>query len=328
MSRPRVEARQPASRGSRRLGAAAVSEQPGSRPLPGRRPAEARPRLARGVVPTAGVRAEGPGPGPPRPRLGSEGRARAGQRPPTPPGREGPGAGAARLPPPPDDWNPPRGRGPHACPAALARPRTVHAARPGPPSPAASSPRGRLSLCSAAPARPVPRAGLASRARARARRRRLRLLLSGGRRKLSGVGPPPGRKRPPRHRLPGAAIPLLRPPPPPSPSGSAFLPGRVSRARWGRGMNRAGAVRDRGREGGPRDKGTAGSGDRLRRGLRGASVSFAAGRGRVCAALRAVISSREGIPEPPSWPVLGAASPKPHVCPARGPSGWPRTARF
>ena len=220
-----VPARRP---GSRRLGAAGVEAAPRTPACGG--PSAPSPRgRAHGRRPSGGS----------RPRASAtaarRGSARAGQRPPTPPGREGPGAGAARLPPPPDDWNPPRGRGPHACPAALARPRTEHAARPGPPSPAASGPRGRLGLCSAAAARPVPRAGLASRARDRARRRRLRLLLSGGRRRLSGVGPPPGRKRPPRHRLPGAAIPLLRPPLPPSPSGSAFLPGRVSRARWGRG---------------------------------------------------------------------------------------------
>lgn len=257
-----------------------------------------QPRPLPDAGPRRPVRAQPAGTRPAqRPSGGSDSRASAtaaprGQR----PCREGPGAAAARLPPPPDGLEstrrprPPRLL-PHESPAA-------HRAR-RPPSRAHLLPRrpARAVGSACAPRFPLglSRAGVASRARARRRRRRL-LLLAGGRRRLGGAGPPPGRKRPPGHRLPGAAIPLRRPPPRLSPSGSAFLSGRVSRARGGRG-------RGTGRGGGRRGEGQGdGGAGRARGGGHGTKERpcWAAGSAATSAAPPSFAA--EGEREDFAWP--------------------------
>lgn len=136
----------------------------------------------------------------------------------------------ARPAPPPRTGVPP-GRG--AQPAVP--PRTgaaaAAAARPRPlPSPGGVRPRAvgsglLIRGCRSA----SPRAGAACRVSGAAGGGSS--SSSGWEAGARGPEPPPGRKRPPQPRLLGRAERLLRPPPPPSPSGNAFLPGRVSRAR-------------------------------------------------------------------------------------------------
>lgn len=180
-------------------GARAWEGQEGPREKPGARPPAGLPLRPQGRIPPPPTPRPGgpPGPNVPRPRhagpgpqLSARGRRRS---------------GAPRPPPAP----PPRAP-------------TFSGRRPGPG--ALGSGLLLRGSCSVSPVgwRGLPGLG-------RGGRRRL-LLLGGGRRRLGGPAPPPGRKRPPRHRLLGAADPLLRPPPPRSPSGNAFLPGRVSRA--------------------------------------------------------------------------------------------------
>lgn len=159
-------------------------------------------------------------------------------------GGEGPGRrGRPALPLP--SQQPPHPAVPHKgpCRAAAGRPRRGRAPEPEaaarppqtPTSPGGVRPRAVASgLLSTAPARPLPRSGAALSLRGG---RRLLLLLGGGRREAGtrGQEPPPGQKRSPRRAAPASQAAAA---PPSSPSGNAFLPGRVSRAPGGRRRGR------------------------------------------------------------------------------------------